>query len=477
MKAYEAVIGLEVHAQLLTKTKAFCFVNSHFGAAENSCVGPVSGGLPGALPVLNDKAVGLAVRAGLALNCRINPRSVFSRKNYFYPDLPKGYQISQFDEPLCGEGWIDIQLEGKDRKRIGLERIHMEEDAGKSIHLGSATLVNLNRSGVPLIEIVSKPDLRSPSEASAYLRKLHAILVYANICDGNLEEGNFRCDVNVSVRPVGQTTLNTRTELKNINSFRFVEKAAEYEIARHIAVVEGGGKIVQETRGWDSAAGKTFTMRAKEEAHDYRYFPEPDMPPLVITDAFIQKVRDEMPELPAAKCERFVKAHGLSEYDAEVLTSSRELANYFEECLKAEAPAKLAANWITSELLRELKTTEGDITKCPIAPVNMASLVKLIEKGTISGKIGKTVFAEMFTSGQDPESIVKAKGLVQVSDTSAIEGWVAQVINDNPAQVADYRAGKTKLLPFFVGQVMKLSRGQANPGMVTELIEKKLAAN
>ncbi len=476
MAAYEVVIGLEVHAQLLTQTKAFCFVGTHFGGEENSQVGPVSGGLPGALPVLNRKAVTLAVRAGLALNCKINERSIFARKNYFYPDLPKGYQISQFDEPLCGEGFVDIQPEEATKpKRIGIERIHMEEDAGKSMHLASSTLVNLNRSGVPLVEIVSKPDLRSATEASAYLKKIHAILMYADVCDGNLEEGNFRCDVNISIRPVGQQKLGTRAELKNINSFRFVEKAIEYEIARQISVVEAGGKIIQETRGWDSAVGKTFSMRSKEEAHDYRYFPDPDLPPLVLAPGFVDSVRKAMPELPEEKKKRFIQAQGLSEYDADVLTSGRDLANYYEKTVRAGATPKTASNWITGELLREMKSLEGDFSKCPIPPARLSELIQLIEKGTISGKIAKTIFEEMFKTGGSPQQIVEAKGLVQVSDSSALEAWVDQVLNMSPAQVADYKSGKTKLMGYFVGEVMKLSQGKANPPLVTQLIQKKLS--
>ena len=475
MKAYEAVMGLEVHAQLLTQTKIFCFVSNKFGESENSQVGPVSGGLPGALPVLNEKAVELAVRAGLALNCKINARSVFSRKNYFYPDSPKGYQLSQFDEPICGEGIMRVEVEGqKTSRRIGIQRIHLEDDAGKSMHLGSMSLVNLNRSGVPLIEIVSMPDMRTPAEASAYLKKLHAILVYAGICDGNLEEGNFRCDANVSVRPVGQKELGTRTELKNINSFRFVEKAIEYEIARQIAVIESGGQIVQETRGWDSAASKTFTMRTKEEAHDYRYFPEPDLPPLVISEDYIERVRADMPELPEAKKARFVGAHGLTEYDAEVLTSSRDLADYFERVVKIGGSAKLAANWITTELLREIKESESDMSRVPVSAESLSQMIQLVEKGTISGKIGKVVFLEMFKTGRGPQEIIQEKGLLQVSDGASIEVWVDQVLAANLSQCEDYKAGKVKLMSFFVGEVMKLSKGKANPGMVTELVRKKL---
>lgn len=477
MRAFEAVIGLEVHAQLLTKTKAFCFVANSFGQEENSQVGPVSGGLPGALPVLNKEAVRLAVRAGLALNCQINERSVFSRKNYFYPDLPKGYQITQFDKTICGPGFVDIVTDERaGPKRIGIHHIHMEEDAGKSTHLASFTLVNLNRSGVPLVEIVSNPDMRSAAEAVAYLKKVHAILMYAEVCDGNMEEGNFRCDVNISIRPVGQKEFGTRAELKNINSFRFVEKAIEYEIARQISVVESGAKVIQETRGWDSAVSKTFSMRSKEEAHDYRYFPEPDLPPLVLGAGYVQDVRAKMPELPDQKKSRFIKEQGLSDYDAEVLTANRDLAAYFEKVVAAGATPKLAANWITAELMREMKSLENDFAKCPVQPMQLAELVKLVEKGTISGKIGKTVFEEMFRTGVDPQKIVEAKGLVQVSDSGALEAWVDQVLQASPSQVADFKAGKLKLMGYFVGEIMKLSKGKANPPLVTELIQKKLSS-
>ena len=473
---FEIVIGLEVHAQLMTKTKAFCFVAAKFGEKENSQVGPVSGGLPGALPVLNKEAVHLAVRAGIALNCKINERSVFSRKNYFYPDLPKGYQISQFDEPLCGVGQIDVVADGH-TKTIGIERIHMEEDAGKSIHLASTTLVNLNRSGTPLIEIVSKPDMRNAAEAVAYLKKLHSILVFAGICDGNLEEGNFRCDVNLSVRPFGQKEFGTRTELKNLNSFRFIEKAIEFESARQIAVVSSGGKVIQETRGWDSAAGKTFSQRTKEEAHDYRYFPEPDLPPLLVTQEYIQDVRKNMPELPEQKRARFENDYSLTSYDAEQLTLAKELADYFEKCVKVGATPKSAANWILSELLREIKKVEGaDITQSPISPEQIAELISLIEKGTISGKIAKTVFEEMFVSRKNPTEIVKEKGLVQVLDETAIQEWITKVIQENPDVVAEFKQGKEKVFAFLVGQVMKHSKGKANPGIVGERLRKALLA-
>jgi aspartyl-tRNA(Asn)/glutamyl-tRNA(Gln) amidotransferase subunit B len=474
MSAFETVIGLEIHAQLQTKTKAFCFVPVKFGESENTVVGPVSGGLPGALPVLNKEAVHLAVRAGLALQCKINHKSVFSRKNYFYPDLPKGYQISQFDEPICGNGEIEIEYSGN-KKTIGIERIHMEEDAGKSIHLASTTLVNLNRSGTPLVEIVSKPDMRGAAEAVAYLKKIHAILVFAGICDGNLEEGNFRCDVNLSVRPVGQKEFGTRTELKNLNSFRFVEKAIEFEAARQIATVSSGGKVIQETRGWDSAAGRTFSQRTKEEAHDYRYFPEPDLPPLIVSAEYIESVREAMPELPDAKRDRFEKDYSLSPYDADQLTQSKDLADYFERAVKAKANPKAAANWILSELLREIKKVEGaEIHQSPISPEQIAELISLIEKGTISGKIAKTVFEEMFVSKKSPTKIVEEKGLVQVLDEGAIQSWIQQAIADNPSVVAEYKAGKEKVFAFLVGQVMKHSKGKANPGVVGEKLKKAL---
>lgn len=474
MNSYEIVIGLEIHAQLQTQTKAFCFVPVKFGEKENTQVGPVSGGLPGALPVLNKEAIHLAVRAGLALGCKIHPKSVFSRKNYFYPDLPKGYQISQFDEPVCGEGAVEINVDGT-KKSIGIHHIHMEEDAGKLTHLASTSLVNLNRSGTPLIEIVSQPDIRSAAEAIAYLKKIHAILVFAGISDGNMEEGNFRCDVNLSVRPLGQKEFGTRTELKNLNSFRFIEKAIEFESVRQIAVLSSGGTVIQETRGWDSAAGKTFSQRTKEEAHDYRYFPEPDLPPLILSDEYIADVKANMPELPDAKRDRFEKVYSLSHYDAETITSSKDIASYFEETVKAGATPKAAANWILSELLREIKTVEGaDITQSPISPAQMAELIALIEKGTISGKIAKTVFDEMFQTKKNPAKIVEEKGLVQVLDEGAIQGWIQQVIRDNPAVVAEYQSGKEKVFAFLVGQVMKHSKGKANPGVVGEKLKQAL---
>ncbi len=472
--SYEIVIGLEIHAQLLTQTKAFCQVAAIFGEKENTQVGPVSGGYPGALPVLNKEAVKLAVRAGLALNCSIQKKSVFSRKNYFYPDLPKGYQISQFDEPICGPGRIEI-IVGDQKKSIGIQRIHMEEDAGKSMHLASTSLVNLNRSGTPLVEIVSEPEINSAAEAVAYLKKIHSILVFGGVSDGNMEEGNFRCDVNISVRPVGQKELGTRTELKNINSFRFVEKAIEFETARQIAVLSSGGKVVLETRGWDSAAGKTFSQRSKEEAHDYRYFPEPDLPPLVLSDEFIEEVKKEMPELPEQKRERFEKLYSLTSYDAEMLTHSKELASYFEECVAAGAAPKIAANWILSELLREIKASEGmDISSSPVTPQQMAALLALIEKGSISGKIAKTVFSEMYKTQKDPSVIVQEKGLVQVLDETAIQEWIQTVIAQSPDVVAEFKEGKEKVFAYLVGQIMKLSKGKANPAIVGEKLREAL---
>ena len=394
-------------------------------------------------------------------------------KNYFYPDLPKGYQISQFDKPIIGEGKIEIEVENQ-KKEIGIERIHMEEDAGKSMHLPSSTLVNLNRSGVPLIEIVSRPDMRSSADAGAYLRKIHSILKFAEVCDGNLEEGNFRCDVNISVRPHGQKEFGTRTELKNINSFRFVEKAIEYESARQISVLESGGVINQETRGWDAALGKTFLMRAKEDAHDYRYFPDPDLPPLIISDEYIAEIKTHMPELPEQMRARFVTDYQVSDYDAKELTSDKDLAKFFEGVVGEGAKAKLAANWVLSELLRVLKERELSIAESPVSVKHLAELIGLIENRTISGKIAKAVFEEMVVSPQSPEAIVEAKGLKQVLDTRQIEQWVDEVIAANPTQVEQFKSGKDKLMGFFVGQVMKLSQGKANPPMVSKFIQEKL---
>ncbi|GLI38091.1 Asp-tRNA(Asn)/Glu-tRNA(Gln) amidotransferase subunit GatB [Geobacter hydrogenophilus] len=475
---YQAVIGLEVHVQLKTDTKIFCGCSTQFGASPNSQTCPVCLGMPGALPVLNRKVVEFAIRAGLATNCRIAPRSVFARKNYFYPDLPKGYQISQFELPICQNGHLDIEVEGE-ATRIGITRIHMEEDAGKLVHsdipgLGSGSGVDLNRACTPLLEIVSEPDIRSADEAVAYLKKLHQIVVYLGICDGNMEEGSFRCDANVSVMPVGSATFGTRTETKNVNSFRFVKQAIEYEIERQIELIEEGGKVVQETRLFDPNTGETRSMRGKEEAHDYRYFPDPDLVPLVISNDWVADVALSLPELPEARRSRYRSDLGLSDYDAEVLTATREMAEYFEACIAAGAPAKGAANWVMGEVTRALNEAGKGIGECPVTPERLTALLQLIEKGTISGKIAKTVFDEMWTSDKAPEAIVEEKGLVQVSDTGAIETIIDEIMAANMGQVEEFRGGKEKVFGFFVGQVMRASKGKANPAVVNELLMKKL---
>ncbi len=474
---FEAVIGLEVHAQLKTATKIFCGCSTSFGAAPNTQVCPVCLGMPGVLPVLNRKVVEYAIRMGLATHCRISTESRFARKNYFYPDLPKGYQISQYEQPICHHGWIDISLEDG-TKRIGITRIHMEEDAGKLLHDpgGAFSRVDLNRTGVPLIEIVSEPDMRTPEEAVAYLKSLHSILRYLDICDGNMEEGSFRCDANVSIRPKGSEGFGTRTEIKNVNSFRFIEKALQYEIRRQIDVVLDGGSVIQETRLWDTATQQTFSMRGKEEAHDYRYFPDPDLVPLHIDDAWIQEIERTLPELPDAKRKRFMEAYGLSSYDAAILTSDRELAHYFERCAEHSGNPKGSCNWIIGPLLSLLKTEGSGIDAIRIQPEDLAELIQLIDRGTISGKIAKTVFEEMAASGKKAEAIVQEKGLVQVTDSAQIEAIVREVIAANPKEAADYRAGKEKLMGFFVGQVMKASKGKANPQVVNEILKKMLSA-
>jgi aspartyl-tRNA(Asn)/glutamyl-tRNA(Gln) amidotransferase subunit B len=479
---YETVIGLEVHVQLTTNTKIFCGCSKDFGQSPNSQTCPVCLGLPGALPVLNKKAVELAIKTGLATNCQIAPRSIFARKNYFYPDLPKGYQISQFELPICEHGWLDIDLEDGGRKRIGITRAHMEEDAGKLVHgdtpeTAGASLVDLNRACTPLLEIVSEPDMRSADEAIDYLKKLHQIVVYLGVCDGNLEEGSFRCDANVSVRPYGQEEFGTRAELKNINSFRFIKQAIEYEVERQIDLIEEGGKVVQETRLFDSDTGMTRSMRGKEEAHDYRYFPDPDLVPLVISPEWIEEVRETLPELPEVKRARFVEELGLSAYDAGVLASDRALADYFDACVALGSDAKSCANWVMGEVLRKLKETDSDITEAPITPERLTGLLSRIADNTISGKIAKTVFEKMWQNGQSADQIIDAEGLKQVTDTGAIEGLVDEVIAANPAQVAEYLGGKDKLIGFFVGKVMQASQGKANPGMVNQLLKKKLTGN
>jgi aspartyl-tRNA(Asn)/glutamyl-tRNA(Gln) amidotransferase subunit B len=471
---YEAVIGLEVHAQLLTRSKMFCSCQNLYGAEPNTQVCPVCTGQPGSLPVINQGAIELGVRAALAIEGTVHPESVFARKNYFYPDLPKGYQISQYERPFCTGGHITIQLKSGEEKRIGLTRIHFEEDAGKSVHDFAGTRVNLNRAGVPLCEIVSEPEMRTAEEAGQYLRKLRSILRYADVCDGNMEEGSFRCDANISVRLRGAQKFGTRTELKNINSFRFVEKAIEYEIDRQIEAIEAGEKIIQETRSFDPAKGVTVVMRTKEEAHDYRYFPEPDLPALVITKEWLEEIRSRLPELPDAKRARFTEQHGLSPYDAAVLTSSRELSRYFEEVVAVCKSPKLAANWVMNELLGRLHAAGKEIEATPVSSGNLGTLITLIESGEISGKIAKTVFDDMFTAGKAPKDVIKEKGLTQISDTGALEAAIKKAIEANPAQLAEYRAGKTKLLGFFVGQVMKETQGQANPKVLNELVKKLL---
>ncbi|HDM76935.1 MAG TPA: Asp-tRNA(Asn)/Glu-tRNA(Gln) amidotransferase subunit GatB, partial [Deltaproteobacteria bacterium] len=460
---YEVVIGLEVHAQLLTKSKIFCSCSTTFGAAPNTHTCPVCLGMPGVLPVLNKKVVEFALRLALATNCQIASYSQFARKNYFYPDLPKGYQISQYELPIAEHGWINIEVNGQ-AKKIGITRIHMEEDAGKLVHdeLKPVSYVDFNRTGVPLLEIVSEPDIRSSDEAVAYLKKLRDIVRYLEICDGNMEEGSFRCDANISLRPVGQKEFGTRTELKNMNSFRHVQRALDYEIKRQKSLLMEGKEIVQETRLWDESSGKTLGMRGKEEAHDYRYFPDPDLVPLRVDSDWIEEVRQTLPELPDEKRARFLSEYGLPEYDAEVLTASKDLADYFEACVKKYSQPKKISNWIMAELMRELNRENRDIKDCPVSPENLATLLSMIDDGTISGKIAKTVFAEMYKTGKDPKKIVEEKGLVQVTDKGEIAKVIDEVLSENPKQVEEYKGGKTKLLGFFVGQVMKKTQGKAN---------------
>lgn len=475
MTSYEPVIGLEVHAQLLTRSKLFCGCSTKFGATPNAHTCEVCLGMPGVLPVLNKRAVEFAVRAALGLSCKVQHRSQWSRKNYFYPDLPKGYQISQYDQPLATEGSLTIELNGT-TKTIGIMRIHMEEDAGKNVHddlvAGQRSYVDFNRGGTPLIEIVSKPDLRSSEEASVYLKTLRQILRYLGVCDGNMEEGSLRCDANVSIRPVGQEKFGTRAELKNINSFKFVAQAIDYEIARQTEVLNGGGTIKQETRLWDTQAKETRSMRSKEEAHDYRYFPEPDLPDLELSSEYIENIHKHLPELPAQKLQRYQKQLGLSEYDAKVLIEDAAVAGIFEEGIAAHNNPKALANWIINELLRELRGREVSAVK--VGGTQLAELVQLIDNGTISGKIAKDVFAHMLENGGAPKAIVEQKGLRQVTDAGSIEPIVDKVLAGNPDSVAKYKSGKTNILGFLVGLVMKESAGKANPQMVNELLKKKL---
>ena len=472
---FEAVIGLEIHAQLKTTSKIFCGCSTEFGAAPNTHTCPVCLGMPGVLPVLNRKVVDFAIRMGLACQCEIASESRFARKNYFYPDLPKGYQISQYDKPIAEHGYIDIDTE-RGSKRVGITRIHMEEDAGKLLHdpAAAASRVDLNRTGIPLLEIVSEPDLRSAEEAGAYLRKVHSILRYLDICDGNMEEGSFRCDANVSIRPMGQPEFGTRAEIKNVNSFRFVEKAIQYEITRQKEVLMDGGQVVQETRLWNADTGRTFSMRSKEEAHDYRYFPDPDLVTLEIGEEWIEQIRSGLPELPDAKKARFITQYQLPAYDADLLSASREMAEYFESCVRLGAGPKTASNWIMGPLLSELNRGGKSIAESPVSPEHMSELIRLIENNTISGKIAKKVFEKMVQSGDTPANIVRSDDLIQVSDSAAIEPLIREVIAKHPNEAEDYRNGKEKVFGFFVGQVMKASHGKANPQMVNELLKKLL---
>jgi len=479
MTEFEPVIGLEVHAELSTRSKIYCGCPTSFGAEPNTHVCPVCLGLPGVLPVLNRIAVEYAVRAALALNCSISGISRFHRKNYFYPDLPKAYQISQYDVPLATGGFVDIET-GGGRKRIGLKRLHLEEDAGKLLHQGSIaesphSLVDYNRCGVPLIEIVSEPDIRSPEEARAYLLRLKSVLQYTGVSDCKMEEGSLRVDANVSVRPRGSTAFGTRTELKNIGSFRSVVRGLEYEIRRQIEVIRGGGEVVQETRHWDEARGVTVSLRGKEEAHDYRYFPEPDLVPLVLDEEWVEAIRRSLPELPEERRARFVKEYGLPDYDAGVLTASPRMADFYEECVRLSRDPKAVSNWIMGELMRYLNANNLEIEDARVKPRHIAVLLELIEKGTISGKIGKAIFDEMCETGEMPDIIVKNKGLLQISDESEIEAAVRKAIDENPKVVADFRAGKDKALTFLVGQVMKATRGRANPEVVNRLLRQVLS--
>ena len=473
---YEAVIGLEIHVQLATKSKIFSGASTAYGAEPNTQACAVDVALPGVLPVLNKEAVHMATKFGLAIEAEVAHRSVFARKNYFYPDLPKGYQISQFELPIVGEGHIDIELESGETRRIGVTRAHLEEDAGKSLHedFAGMTGIDLNRAGTPLLEVVSEPDMRSAAEAVAYMKKMHSLVRYLEICDGNMQEGSFRCDANVSVRPVGQQAFGTRTEIKNINSFRFVERAINHEIERQIDLIEDGGEVVQETRLYDSGKDETRSMRSKEEANDYRYFPDPDLLPVVIDQAYLDQVSKELPELPDQKKQRYVQEYGLSAYDAGVLTGSRELADYFEAVVAKTGDAKLSANWISGELAARLNREELEISASKVNAEAYAELLSRIKDNTISGKIAKDVFDAMWNGEGGADEIIESRGLKQITDSGAIEAMVDEVIAANPEQFEQLKGGKDKLMGFFVGQVMKASKGKANPAQVNGLMRKKL---
>lgn len=475
---WEAVIGLEVHVQLATKSKIFSGASTAFGADPNTQACAIDLGFPGVLPVLNKEVVRMAIKLGLGINAKISECSIFARKNYFYPDLPKGYQISQFELPIIQKGYLDISLEEGLTKRIQITRAHLEEDAGKSLHedFNGLTGIDLNRAGTPLLEIVSEPDMRSAKEAVAYLKALHSLVVYLGICDGNLQEGSFRCDANVSVRRKGETKFGTRTELKNINSFRFVERAINYEIERQIALIESGGTITQETRLYNPDKNETRAMRSKEEAHDYRYFPDPDLLPLKISADEIAAVAKELPELPQQKLERFTRQYGLSVYDATILVSSRDLADYFEAVVAVSKQPKLAANWINGELAAALNKANMEMSGCPIPATELAKLIERIADNTISGKIAKTIFEAIWNREGDVDSIIEKQGLKQVSDTGAIEALIDKLMAANPTQLAEYRNGKEKLFGFFVGQAMKESGGKINPQVLNELLKKKLSS-
>ncbi|TSA29315.1 MAG: Asp-tRNA(Asn)/Glu-tRNA(Gln) amidotransferase subunit GatB [Ignavibacteriales bacterium] len=472
---YEAVIGLEVHAQLLTDTKIFCGCSTKFGVPPNTNVCPVCLGHPGVLPVMNKKVVEFTVLMGLATNCVINERSIFARKNYFYPDLPKGYQISQYEKPICEHGNISIESKDGSKKNIGITRIHMEEDAGKSIHdQGDSTLIDVNRCGTPLMEIVSEPDMRTAEEAYLYLTKLKQIVTYLGICDGNMEEGSLRCDANVSIRLKGEEILGTKTEVKNMNSFRNVEKAIDYEIERQIDILEDGGKIIQQTLLWDADLNEIKPMRSKEEAHDYRYFPDPDLMPVVVDAKWKSEIASSMPELPERRRDRFISKYSLPKYDAEILTSSRELADYYEKVLKVTSDYKSASNWVMTEVLKVMNDEKISIKEFPVTPGKLGNLIKLINENVINGKIAKDIFPEMLKTKKDPQEIIKEKNLVQITDIKEIESVIDRILSSNQSQVKEYLDGKEKVIGFFIGQIMKETKGKANPQIVNELLKTKL---